>query len=246
MCVWTKASERQGEAEERSVFQALRSSPRRRHGLIEAMLRAGLLGPRDETRMFPLPFSFTPPSVSLSLPLCAEQSFLFRLERTDHFSGILAAVERFPGAQTTSRTVLLYSSLICIIESNTLDISVSKSTAELIIHNTTKTVCLRLLNCSCLTSAWPAYVSLKDWSGNRIMAQLCPFHLFFYFGWIDVYPKSVKNLQTQHNWATNVVYFMNCDLHKIKSQKFRHLHVNMENLDVKTEKCWGQWAKNIH
>lgn len=57
------------EAEDRSVFQALRSSLRRRHGLIEAMLRSGLLGPRDETRMFPLPFSPLHHPASPSLPL---------------------------------------------------------------------------------------------------------------------------------------------------------------------------------
>lgn len=54
-------AERRGE--ERSVFQALlRCSRRRRHGLIEAMLRAGLPGPRDETgELSSLP-PFLPPS----------------------------------------------------------------------------------------------------------------------------------------------------------------------------------------
>lgn len=91
--VRTKAEARR-RAEQRSFFQALRRSRGRRHGLIEAMLRAGLPGPRDETGEPP-----TPPTPSLppSHPLPplpsplfssfgAPQSFLFRrcLERRDH------------------------------------------------------------------------------------------------------------------------------------------------------------------
>lgn len=78
-------------AEERSVFQALRSSRRRRHGLIEAMLHAGLPGPRDETGEPTLPSAFSPPFPPLPSPptsrsLSLRESFLFRrgLELTGH------------------------------------------------------------------------------------------------------------------------------------------------------------------
>lgn len=86
----TKAEARR-RAEQRSVFQALRRSRGRRHGLIEAMLRAGLPGPRDETGEPPPP---SPTPMPPLLPLFP--SLLFSRRCTKLFVSTLSGAPGSP------------------------------------------------------------------------------------------------------------------------------------------------------